>query len=228
MIPLPLGAAAGQAAGATGATAAGAGKGGLLSQIPVVKKSTAATAVQLGGIAAAEGTKAAKDYRKDLFKRYGQMQRGDLGMSEAEKAQALAGTQSALQAQQAEQQAMLNQQAAAQGGVRSGATLQQQAQMQAAAAQGLGQAAGQIEAASAQQAQQNAAQTRADLQTQYAHNVDTYQKAANAITNPNMHREVDPRTGKDSTGNVTTGISNLEKLRKLVPGSVAATDSSIQ
>jgi hypothetical protein len=98
---------------------------------------------------------AAIAYRKQMKKDIDALQRGKLGLSEAEKRTMLAGTQRALQAQTAGAEANLRRSAAAMGGFgRSGA--QQAALVQRGAAQKehLAGAAGQIDALSQQVAQQ--------------------------------------------------------------------------
>jgi len=83
------------------------------------------------------------------------MQRGKLGLSEAEKRTMLAGTQRALQAQTAGTEAMLRRSAAAQGGFgRSGAQQKALGQIGAEQRETLAQQAGKIDDLSQQQAQQ--------------------------------------------------------------------------
>jgi len=103
--------------------------------------------LQLAGVAgkaiASAVDPAARAYRQQLKKDISDMQRGKLGLSEAEKRTMLAGTQRALQAQTAGTEAMLRRSAAAQGG-----------QIGAEQRETLAQQAGKIDDLSQQQAQQ--------------------------------------------------------------------------
>lgn len=98
---------------------------------------------------------AAIAYRKQMKKDMDALQRGKLGLSEAEKRTMLAGTQRALQAQTAGAEANLRRSAAAMGGFgRSGAQQAALGQMGSAQKEQLAGAAGQIDALSQQVAQQ--------------------------------------------------------------------------
>jgi len=98
---------------------------------------------------------AAIAYRKQMKKDMDALQRGKLGLSEAEKRTMLAGTQRALQAQTAGAEANLRRSAAAMGGFgRSGAQQAALGQMGAAQREQLAGAAGQVDALSQQVAQQ--------------------------------------------------------------------------
>ena len=184
-----IGQVMGKGAGAAGksATSAGAAKGGgpraqMDADAMAQVQQLVSTGVQLGTIAAGEMAPSVRKSRKDLFRRYAQMGRGQLGMSEAEKAQKLSAAASQIQAQQAAQQANLNQQAAAAGGAgRAGSNLLAQQQMQAAAAQGLGAAAGGIEQASTLQAQQAQADIRAAMERQAEAARATWQRVGNVL-----------------------------------------------
>lgn len=98
---------------------------------------------------------AARAYRKQLKKDISAMERGKLGLSEAEKRTMLAGTQRALQAQTAGTEATLRRAAAAQGGFgRSGAQQKALGQIGAEQREALAQQAGKIDELSQRTAQQ--------------------------------------------------------------------------
>ena len=161
-------------------------------------KNPLATGVELAGIAAGEFSKSARMGRKDLFQRWNKYKTGQLGMSDAEKAQAMGGASSQIAAAQAQQNAQLQQQAQAQGGTgRAGAFTQAQAANNAGAQAAQAQAAAQLNAASQAQAQQAAQQVQAQMGAQAQHVQKVYQQAGQAITNPNLYR---PDTSKPTEG----------------------------
>ena len=98
---------------------------------------------------------AARAYRKQLKKDISAMEKGKLGLSEAEKRAMLAGTQKALQAQTASAEANLRRSAAAAGGFgRSGAQQAAMGQIGAAQRETLAGAAGRVDELSQDVAQQ--------------------------------------------------------------------------
>lgn len=98
---------------------------------------------------------AARAYRKQLKKDISAMERGQLGLSEAEKRTMLAGAQRSLQAQTAGAEADLRRSAAAQGGFgRSGAQQKALGQMAAGQQEAMAQYAGKVDELSQQKAQQ--------------------------------------------------------------------------
>lgn len=92
-------------------------------------------------------------YRKAAKQDIARLQSGELGLSAAEKQQMLGGAARAMQAQTKDQEAMINRQAAAQGGFgRSGASQLASTGLQTAKAEGAAQAAGKVEQLSTQKA----------------------------------------------------------------------------
>lgn len=220
-LPAPSGALPGAlSAGASpGSSTPNGGVNRVLQQ--VIPKSTLATGVQLAGLALGELSPAGRQYRKDLMSRWRKLQTGQLGMSQAEQEQAAQVANGQINAQQQAAEAQLAQQQAA-GDPRAA---QQQAALQAAALQAKGFAAGQVAQASAAQAQQAAGNTRQEMLQQYMKNSQTWQQAANAITNPNMYRKRGAN-GEDISEGVNLFGNKSQMLRDL-SGTFGASDASL-
>lgn len=112
---------------------------------------------------------AARAYQGQIKRDISALQRGKLGLSEAEKRTMLAGTQRALQAQTAGLEANLRRSAAAQGGFgRSGAQQAALGQLAAGQRETMAGAAGKVDALSQEVAQRRFADVMGRLQQQRA------------------------------------------------------------
>ena len=120
--------------------------------------------------------------RGQLRSDFAQLNSGQLGIAQGQQRQMLGNTAAALQAQQASNNAQL-QQALAGGNLRGGAVADIAAAQAAAQGQALGQAQQQIDALSQQQAQQRNAEIRARLQAKADQNMLYAIKAAESIQN---------------------------------------------
>jgi hypothetical protein len=131
-------------------------------------RSPLATAAAVGGMAAGEMSKSARAYRKVLWDQYSKMQRGQLGMSEAQKNANMSAYAQQANVQNAQQRSALQQQAAASGSAgRSGAYTGMMQATTAQQAAAMAQARAQQDAISQQQAMMAEQDLRQRLLGQY-------------------------------------------------------------
>lgn len=125
---------------------------------------------------------AARAYQKQIKRDISALQRGKLGLSEAEKRTMLSGTQRALQAQTSALEANLRRSAAAQGGFgRSGAQQAALGQLAAGQREAMAGAAGKVDALSQEVAQRRFADVMNRLAQQRAEARQTGQAIGGAI-----------------------------------------------